>query len=228
MDRRISWIALVRSRPFAGGGIPAVPKIRLNGQPTSIPAVLVENRTYARARDLAEAMGATVAWEQADRVVHITTVPVPSPDLDLRLPSNVSPALLDVILAGSGLAGLGPAFAAAEARCRGPNALIAAAHAWLETGGGTSEFFRKRNNLFGIGAWDSDPDRASRFESKQECIDWYADYVTRHYLHPGGRFYHGPTLRGMGKKWATDPLWADKVARIATEMLRKADLIEDG
>lgn len=203
-----------------------MPTIKLNGRPTAIPAVVIEGRTYARARDLAEAMGATVVWEQDEQAVDIITIPDPSGELDLRLPSNVTAALLDeTMLAGTGLAGLGGAFVDVEAKYRGPNALIAAAHAWLETGGGTSNFFRERNNLFGIGAWDSDPNRATRFRSKQECIDWYAGYVTRQYLHPDGGLYNGPTLAGMGKKWASDPLWADKIVRIAVGMLRKAGLV---
>ena len=33
--------------------------------------------------------------------------------------------------------------------------------------------------------------------------------------HPGGAYYHGPTLRGMNVDYASDPFWASKIAAIA-------------
>lgn len=201
-----------------------MPAVKLNDQSTAIPTVLVGGRTYVRARDLVEAMGAAVVREQEGHALHVITILSPAVDLDLRFPSNVAAAPLDRMLAGTGLAGLGESFVAAEANYRGPNALIMAAHAALETGWGTSWLSRERNNLFGIGAWDGDPGGAARYPSKEACIDWYASYVTREYLHPAGKYHSGPTLQGMNRYWATDPNWAAKIAGIAADMLKEVGL----
>ncbi len=39
--------------------------------------------------------------------------------------------------------------------------------------------------------------------------------MAQDYLSPSGAFYHGPTLRGMNVDYASDPLWASKIASIA-------------
>ena len=39
--------------------------------------------------------------------------------------------------------------------------------------------------------------------------------MAQDYLSPNGAFFHGPTLRGMNVDYASDPLWAAKIARIA-------------
>jgi|GEM_PF-1306419 len=199
--------------------------IKLNGTPTSIPAVLVEGRTYVRLRDLAGALGAEVIWEEGERAANVITVLRPHLELDLRLPSAgrepLDPRLLDQALAGTGLAGLGERFAAAEGLYRGPNALMAAAHAALESAWGTSRLAREKKNLFGIGAYDRDPGQARTFSSFEECIDWYASFVTREYLHPRGKYYARPTLGGMNRHWATDPRWGEKIVHIAIKMLSR-------
>lgn len=200
----------------------------MNGSPTAIPAVLVEGRTYARLRDLAGALGAEVIWEEGERAANVITVLRPELELDLRLPSAgrepLDPRLLDRVLEGTGLAGLGERFVAAEAIYRGPNALIMAAHAALESAWGESRLAREKKNLFGIGAYDRDPDRAKIFSSFAECIDWYASFVTREYLHPRGKFYVRPTLGGMNRYWATDPLWGAKIVRLAIQMFHRLGL----
>ncbi len=199
--------------------------VKLNGAPTSIPAVLVEGRTYARLRDLATSLGAEVVWEEEERAVDLLTVLRPSLELDLRLPSAgreaISPHFLERALAGTGLSGLGSRFVEAEMAYRGPNALIMAAHAALESAWGTSRLAREKKNLFGIGAYDRDPGRAVTFSSFEECIFWYASFVTREYLHPQGKFYVRPTLGGMNRHWATDPQWGEKIVRIAADMLSR-------
>jgi beta-N-acetylglucosaminidase len=53
------------------------------------------------------------------------------------------------------------------------------------------------------------------FPSFDACIMYVAQFVKVNYLTPSGPFYHGPTLRGMNVDYASDPLWAEKIAAIA-------------
>ncbi|MEW6661979.1 MAG: glucosaminidase domain-containing protein [Bacillota bacterium] len=132
-------------------------------------------------------------------------------EFDLRQPSKVSPAALNAFLAGSNLAGLGEAFAAAEKH--GVNARFLTALAIHESNWGKSRIARLKKNLFGFRAYDKDPYKnAVEFASFEACIDHVAKYIAREYLSPGGKYHNGPTLAGMNKKWATDPGWAMKVA----------------
>ncbi len=54
------------------------------------------------------------------------------------------------------------------------------------------------------------------FASFDACIQFVAQKVAQDYLSPSGSFFHGPTLRGMNVDYASDPLWASKIARIAS------------
>ena len=118
------------------------------------------------------------------------------------------------------------------------SALYLAAHAVLETGFGTSQIYLDKHNLFGFGANDSNPYQdAWSFPSDTACIDYVAWYVSVNYLTPPGsevapygspagtapsvptgRYYNGPTLLGMNVDYATDPLWAYKIAAIADQI----------
>lgn len=134
--------------------------------------------------------------------------------MDLRKPSGLKAENLEQFLQGSPLAGLGQAFIEAEAR-HGINARYFCAHAVLESGWGTSRIARDKKNLFGFGAYDKDPYRYARtFQSYAECIDVVAAYIADNYLNPVGKYYHGPNLIGMNKKYATDRKWAEKIARL--------------
>ncbi|MBV8526712.1 MAG: glucosaminidase domain-containing protein, partial [Candidatus Dormibacteraeota bacterium] len=73
-----------------------------------------------------------------------------------------------------------------------------------------------KHNLFGFNANDANPYQdATTFSSFDACIQYVAQFVAQNYLSPSGRFYHGPTLRGMNVDYATDPYWASKIASIA-------------
>jgi beta-N-acetylglucosaminidase len=135
-------------------------------------------------------------------------------DLDLRLPSGVTAALLDRHLGGTPMAGLGAAFMNAEEKYR-VSARYLCAHAILESGWGRNAIAQKKRNLFGFQAYDASPLASARaFVSFAECIDYVTRYVVREYLTPGGRYFVTPTLRGMNRHYATDPAWGAKIARL--------------
>lgn len=113
-------------------------------------------------------------------------------------------------IGASGMEGTGVAFVEAE-RIYGTNALILAGIAHLESGGGNSYYARSRNNLCGLGAYTSSPDKAFQFDNKAASIFYLAELLSTHYVE-GGKYYGGDyNLEGVGVKYAEDPVWAQKV-----------------
>ena len=92
-----------------------------------------------------------------------------------------------------------------------------------ESAWGTSKIARDKKNLFGYGAYDSNPyGGAYSFENYSEGIDLIARVLTKYYLNPAGTsiynsekatgsYYNGPTLSGVNTRYATDKNWANGV-----------------
>lgn len=171
------------------------------------------------AAEAAAARAAAAAAQRAAQHSGAVFSPVPGPaftiDTDLTKPSGETAAKLDAFLSGTALAGLGGSFINAE-RTYHVSARYFTAHAILESAWGTSAIAVNKHNLFGYGANDANPYAdAVTFSSFDACIQYVAQKVATNYLSPSGAFYHGPTLRGMNVDYATDPLWASSIARIA-------------
>lgn len=123
------------------------------------------------------------------------------------------------------LKGIGKSLLRAEAKY-GVNALLLAAVVVHESGWGESAIARDKNNLAGLGAFDDDPyNHAISFASKEDSIYFLARLLANEYMTPGGRFYNGSHLAGIGKRYATDPLWSKKVAGVMRLLVRTA--VED-
>lgn len=153
---------------------------------------------------------------------NVTYAPVASGgftvDTDLTQPSGLNPNRINAFLDGTPMAGLGAAFIAAEQQHH-VSARYFVAHAILESAWGSSRIAQDKHNLFGYGADDTNPyGDANSFPSFAACIDFVAGKVQHNYLTPGGPFFHGPTLRGMNVDYASDPHWAEKIARIANSI----------
>jgi beta-N-acetylglucosaminidase len=175
-----------------------------------------EAAAAAQARAAAAAAAAAQAAARQNGVVFTpVTGPAFTIDTDLTKPSGETAAKLDSFLSGSALAGLGASFMNAENTYH-VSARYFVAHAILESAWGTSAIAHDKHNLFGYGADDANPyGDAVSFPSFDACIQFVAQKVAKNYLSPSGAFYHGPTLRGMNVDYASDPLWAAKIARIA-------------
>lgn len=103
------------------------------------------------------------------------------------------------------------------------NGLFIAAIGIHESAWGTSKIARNKNNLFGYGAYDSNPyNGAYTFTSYSESIDLMARVLVKYYLNPAGTgiyngetakgtYYNGPTFLGVNKRYATDKNWANAV-----------------
>ena len=103
------------------------------------------------------------------------------------------------------------------------NGVFVAAVGIHESNWGTSKIAQEKYNLFGYGAYDSNPyNGAYTFSDYSECIDLLARVFVKYYLNPAGtsiyggetasgKYYNGPTLSGINKKYATDKNWANSV-----------------
>lgn len=118
-----------------------------------------------------------------------------------------------------------------SANTYGMNALLVYAIAILESGNGQSQYARQRNNLFGIAAYDSNPDAAYSFPSVDQCIREEMGIVLRGYTDINDFRFFGPQLgnkgSGVNVKYAGDPYWGMKLAAIAYS-IDKCDNSYDG
>ena len=103
------------------------------------------------------------------------------------------------------------------------NGIFVAAVGIHESAWGTSKIAKEKYNLFGYGAYDSNPyNGAYSFSNYSECIDLIARVFVKYYLNPKGTsiyggetatgsYYNGPTLTGINTRYATDKNWANGV-----------------
>ena len=103
------------------------------------------------------------------------------------------------------------------------NGIFVAAVGIHESGWGTSSISKSKKNLFGYGAYDSDPSgSAYTFQSYAEGIDLIARVFMKYYLNPKGTpiyggetatgtYFEGATLSAVNQRYATDKNWANGV-----------------
>ena len=103
------------------------------------------------------------------------------------------------------------------------NGIFVASVGIHESAWGTSKIARNKYNLFGYGAYDSNPyNGAYKFENYGESIDLISRVLVKYYLNPkgtsiyggetaNGKYYSGNTLTAVNKKYATDKQWANGV-----------------
>lgn len=103
------------------------------------------------------------------------------------------------------------------------NGVFVAAIGIHESAWGTSTIAKQKKNLFGYGAYDSNPyNGAYTFKEYSECIDLLARVLVKYYLNPKGTsiyngekaegtYYSKPTISGVNSKYASDKNWANKI-----------------
>ena len=103
------------------------------------------------------------------------------------------------------------------------NGIFVAAVGIHESAWGTSRIALNKNNLFGYGAYDSNPyNGAYTFDNYAEAIDLVSRVFVKYYLNPkgekiydgqtaNGKYYSGNTLTAVNKRYATDKKWANGV-----------------
>lgn len=138
--------------------------------------------------------------------------------VDVRKSSGVTPQFIDEKLKGTQMEGLGEAFVRAEKE-HGVNALFLTGLAIHESAYGNSRIAKDKNNLFGFQAYDASPYASARtFSSYEDSIDVVAAYLSRAYLTPGGTYYNGFGIEDIGKRYATDPNWANAIKSHMTRL----------
>lgn len=104
----------------------------------------------------------------------------------------------------------------------GVNGLLVFSLACLESGNGRSQYAVEKNNLFGWGAVDSNPDEAWGFSSVAQGIMEQMAYNLRNYLDTNNAVFFGMHAGNKGSgfnvKYASDPYWGLKIASIAYEI----------
>lgn len=140
---------------------------------------------------------------------------------ELRMPSGASAGEIDFKLKGTAMEGLGKSFVEAEKKY-GVNALFLTSLAIHESAYGSSKIAKDKNNLFGFAAYDGSPYSSARtFVTKEQGIDHVASYLSENYLTEGGKYYGGATVEGVGKRYATDPNWANAIRQIMGKLMQK-------
>lgn len=103
------------------------------------------------------------------------------------------------------------------------NGVFVAAVGIHESAWGTSPIAKNKNNLFGYGAYDSNPyHSAYGFSDYSESIDLIARVFVKYYINPKGTsiyggekaegtYYHGATLKAINTRYASDKNWANGV-----------------
>lgn len=101
----------------------------------------------------------------------------------------------------------------------GINAMMILGLAKNESAMGRSQIAFNKNNLFGIGAYDSNTGAAKAFATARESIRYFSkNLISEGYLDPGdyGGRYHGGHFGNKGSgfniKYASDPFWGEKEA----------------
>lgn len=132
--------------------------------------------------------------------------------------TNLTADELEFGLKNTNLQGLGVEFKKAEEKY-GVNAILLMAMAKHETGNGHSYLAKAKNNLFGFNAIDQDPiNAANKFKDKGESINHVAKFLKENYLSEDGKFYNGISTKSIGKLYASDPDWSEKVDYMMKEV----------
>ncbi|MBX6354053.1 MAG: peptidoglycan-binding protein [Thermoflavifilum sp.] len=145
-------------------------------------------------------------------------------DLRHQEPNTITAGVIDAYLLsnGSPLYGLGD-WTIWAAHTYGVDANYLISHAIHETAYGNSNIYKQKNNLFGYGAYDSDPTNdAGFFPNHQYMLAFEAWFVRNQYLDPDGSLYVTPTLTGMNQHYATDPNWSSAIAKYMSQIADSA------
>ncbi|MCL6633310.1 MAG: peptidoglycan-binding protein [Alicyclobacillus herbarius] len=145
--------------------------------------------------------------------------------VDLRSNASVTAGQIDNWLKtrGYALQGLGSSMLDAQ-KGYGVNAIYLMAHAVEESAGGRSSIALAKNNIYGYGAYDSDPGNlAGVFPSEDYAIHYQAYTVRLSYLESptitglSSSHYISPNLDGMNQSYASDHDWSPNIAAIVDD-----------
>lgn len=143
-------------------------------------------------------------------------------ETDLRIKTNVSVEEYQQMLEGTELHEIAKSLYDAE-QTFNINGLYLMGLACLESSYGNSSFAKNRNNIFGWNAVDSNPGKASYFNSKSGCVMFVAEKLSNNYLSENGCYFEGYTASDIDKHYCTDKQHANKIIKIIEKLEKKLD-----
>jgi beta-N-acetylglucosaminidase len=124
------------------------------------------------------------------------------------------------MLEDTNLKGLGEALEQAEKE-HSINGLYLMGLACLESSYGNSRYAKEKNNLVGWNAVDSNPNKATFFTSKDECILYVAYKLKTNYLTEGACYFNGYSAKAIDVKYCSDKQHANKIINIVNKLIDK-------
>lgn len=139
---------------------------------------------------------------------------------DLLKPSNLSVPEIQIMLKGTALEELAPAFYQCE-RKYGVNAVAIMGIAIHESAWGTSRRAREDHNLTGYGV-TSDSAKGINANTKEENLLMTAKLLKEKYLVPGSAYYwKAPSLIGVNYHYCVGDEWAAAVTNYGYQLMEK-------
>lgn len=134
--------------------------------------------------------------------------------------SNCSAEDFNKMLSNTSLCGLGSTLVQIEKEYN-INGLYMMGLACEESGYGTSNIARTKNNITGYCVYDSNPSAGKTFKSFDECLLVTAKLLKNHYLTKGGTYFEGYTPVDIDKHYCTDKNHNKKIINIVNQLLKK-------
>lgn len=133
-------------------------------------------------------------------------------NLDLRKRTGYTQSQLKVLTNGTNLQGI-EEYAVIAENLYSVNSIFIISLAQHESNFGRSNLSKHKNNLFGLGAYDSSPyESGFYFKKKGDCVIYFSKLMQSRYFLSGDI-----NLVSVGKKYASDVMWPYKVASIMKE-----------
>lgn len=105
-----------------------------------------------------------------------------------------------------------------EAVSRGLDPTFVFSIACQESGYGSSWNAVNKGNLFGMGAFDSNPSNAFSYSSVESGIADVCENLSTNYLEPNGQWHTGSNISSIGQTYASDSKWADSIKWIMNDI----------
>ena len=143
-------------------------------------------------------------------------------DCEVNNQSGLTVSQVNQVLKGTPIEGQGKYIIQAEEDYQ-VNAWILLSISCLESGWWKSKLARTKHNYFGWTAYTNQEHKAMRFESFEDCVTHVAEKLSQNYLDEDGKYFNGSSLRGIGRRYASDRQWAIKVIKVKQSLEKRID-----
>jgi uncharacterized FlgJ-related protein len=81
----------------------------------------------------------------------------------------------------------------------------------LESSWGKSDLAKRKNNIFGLKT-------KKYFDTKTQCIDETASFLSQHYLSEDGKYFNGYTLEAINVRYCELRDWSMKIKELMKQI----------